>query len=153
MEALLAGRVDAAVIYTPNEPVQLAAKGFAVDTLGTADYLPLVGNGLITNETAAREQPDLARKMARAVLRGMQAALADPAAAYVTSQAYVAGLAQADESVQRAVLAASMELWKAPRLGYSEAASWQNMQEILLKMGLLKAPLNLAQAFSNVYLP
>lgn len=153
VEALMSGRVDAVSIYTPNEPVQLEAKGMPVLTLSAADYLPLVGNGLITNETAAREQPDLARKMARAVLRGMQAALDDPGAAYTTSQAYVAGLAQADEAVQRAVLAASMELWKAPRLGYSEPASWQNMQEILLKMGLLKAPLNLAQAFSNMYLP
>ena len=56
-------------------------------------------------------------------------------------------------NVQRAVLAASMELWKAPRLGVSEAANWTNMQAILLKMGLLKAPLDTAQAFSNAFLP
>jgi len=153
VEALMSGRVDAVSIYTPNEPVQLEAKGMPVLTLSAADYLPLVGNGLITNETAAREHPDLARKMARAVLRGMQAALEDPDAAYTTCQAYVAGLAQADATVQRAVLAASMTLWQAPKLGYSEPSSWQNMQSILLKMGLLKAPLDLAQAFSNSYLP
>ncbi len=153
VEALLAKRVDAVVIYTPNEPVQLAAKGFAVETLSTADYLPLVGNGLISNEQVVREQPELARKMARAMLRGMQTALDDPAAAYALCQAYVEGLAQADQAVQRAVLAASMELWKAPRLGVSEAANWTNMQAILLKMGLLKAPLDTAQAFSNAFLP
>lgn len=153
VEVLMAGRVDAAVIYTPNEPVQLRAKGFAVDTLQTSDYLALVGNGLIANESVLRDQPELARKMARAMLRGMQAALDEPNAAYAICQSYVTGLAQADETVQRQVLAASMELWKAPRLGYSEPASWQNMQQILLKMGLLKAPLNLALAFSNIYLP
>lgn len=153
VEALLAGRVDAVVIYTANEPVQLKARGFAVDTLSVSDYLPMVGNGLITNETILREQPELARKLARAILRGMQAALADPAAAYAISEKYVAGLAQADQSVQQAVLAASMELWKAPRLGASEPASWENMHAILLKMGLLKAPLELTRAFSNAYLP
>lgn len=153
VEALITGRVDAVSIYTPNEPVQLEAKGMPVLTLSVADYLPLVGNGLITNETVLRQQPDLARKMVRAVLRGMQTALDDPAAAFTISQSYVAGLAQADETVQRAVLAASMKLWQAPKLGYSDHTSWQNMQSILLKMGLLKSPLDLARAFSNSYLP
>jgi NitT/TauT family transport system substrate-binding protein len=153
VEALLAGRVDAVVIYTANEPVQLKARGFALDTLSASDYLPMVGNGLITNETTLAQQPELARKLARAVLRGMQAALADPAAAYAISEKYVAGLAQAEKPVQQAVLAASMELWKAPRLGFSEPTSWENMHAILLKMGLLKAPLDLSRAFSNAYLP
>jgi NitT/TauT family transport system substrate-binding protein len=46
-----------------------------------------------------------------------------------------------------------MELWKTSRLGYTDPKAWTNMQDILLKMSLLKQPLDLSKAYSNDYLP
>src|SRR5512146_1780167 len=80
--ALTSGRVQAAEIYTPNEPTQLQAQGFAVDTLRVSDYLQLVGNGLITNEETIQKNPDLVRRVAGAVVKGIQDALANPDQAY-----------------------------------------------------------------------
>ncbi len=152
-EALLAGREDAVVVYVANEPVQLAASGRPADVLRVADYLQLVGNGLITNETMLRDDPVLVRGMVQAILKGIDAAVADPDAAYEISKKYVENLANADQAVQKQVLQASLVFWKSERPGYSDPQAWKNMQDILLEMALLPAPVALEKAFSNDYLP
>ena len=151
--ALIAGREDAVVIYVNNEPLQLQAQGFPVITLRVADYLQLVGNGLITNEATIRQDPELVRRMATALVKGLQAALANPDEAYTICKKNVANLANADETVQKQVLSTSMELWKAPRIGFSQPQAWQNMQDIMVKMGLLKSAQDVSQAYSNSYIP
>ena len=144
---------DAAVIYVANEPVQLEARGYAVDVLRVSDYLPMVGNGLTTSEQMLRDNPERVRKMVRALLRGIEAAAADPDAAFEICKKYVDNLAESDQEIQRRVLAASIELWKSDRPGYSDPQAWENMQAILLEMGLLEAPVDLAAAYTNDYLP
>jgi len=152
VEALGAGAEDAAVIYITNEPVQLRSQGYQVNVFGVDDYLHLVGNGLITNEKTLKENPDLVRRMVRATLMGVQDTINDPAGAFEISKKYVSNLDKS-ETVQRQVLDASIQLWRTPKPGVSDPASWKNMQELLQKMGLLKTPLDLNQAFSNDYLP
>jgi hypothetical protein len=76
--------------------------------------------------------------------------------AFEICKKYVEGLDQlsaADQALQRRILDASIEFWKTDRPGYSDPQAWQNMQELLLGMGLLAEPLQLATAFSNEYLP
>jgi NitT/TauT family transport system substrate-binding protein len=51
------------------------------------------------------------------------------------------------------VLLRSIELWQADRLGYSDPAAWENMQRILLQMGLLEAELDLEAAYDNSFIP
>ncbi len=153
VETLAAGQEDAVVIYVANEPVQLAARGFDVTTLRVSDYLDLVANGLVTNEKTLKENPQLVQRMVRATLRGIEYTIANPDEAYEISKKYVENLDKADEAVQKQVLAASAELWKGDKLGFSEPQAWQNMQDILLQMGLLKAPLDLTQAFTNEFIP
>jgi NitT/TauT family transport system substrate-binding protein len=107
----------------------------------------------MTNEQVIAEQPELARRMARAVLRGLADAIADPEAAYEVSKEYVEGLAEADEAVQKQVLAASIEMWRADRLGYSDPAAWQNMNDILVSSGLMAEPIEVDKAFTNEFVP
>ncbi len=152
VEALLASREDAAVVYAVNEPVQLEAKGLPVRVFLTSDYARLASNGLITNETVIAEQPDLVRRMLQATLRGLQDTLQDPEAAFEISSKYVDGL-QAEGEVQRKVLQRALDFWRAERLGYSDPQAWENMQGVLLEMGLLEAPLDLERAFSNTFVP
>lgn len=153
VEALLADTVQGGVIYVTNEPVQLRSQGIDVDVIRVSDYLELVSNGLITNEQTARDNPDLVRRMVRAVLRGIQDAENDPDGAYTISTKHVEALAQADEKVQKEVLAESIKLWKTDRPGYSNPQAWENMQTVLLNMGLLKQPLDLTEAYRNDLLP
>jgi NitT/TauT family transport system substrate-binding protein len=65
----------------------------------------------------------------------------------------VDNLAQADESVQKSVLARSIKLWGADRLGLSNPQAWTNMNDLLVKMGLLATPLDVSQAFTNEFVP
>jgi NitT/TauT family transport system substrate-binding protein len=151
--ALTAGRDQAVSVYTTNEPVQLRAQGIDLVEFRVADYVQMASNGLITNETTAAGNPALVRGMVAALLHGLSDTIADPDTAYQISLGYVENLAQADELVQKQVLATSIDLWKAERLGESNPAAWENMQSVLLDMDLLLQPLDLTKAFSNDFLP
>jgi NitT/TauT family transport system substrate-binding protein len=153
VESLATGRDQAVSVYTNNEPVQLRAQGYDLTELRVADTIQLASNGLITNEKTISENPDLVRRMVKAFLRGLADTIADPAAAYAISKAYVENLAQLDAVVQKQKLTTSIELWKADRLGYSQPKSWESMQAILLDMGLLSQPLDVSKAYSNDFLP
>jgi NitT/TauT family transport system substrate-binding protein len=153
VEALATDREQAVVIYVANEPVVLKSKGYDVDVLRVGDYLKLVSNGLITNEATLRSSPGLVRRMVKATLRGIQATIDNPDEAYEISKKYVENLAQADTAVQKAVLANSIQLWKADRLGYSDPQAWENMQKVLLDMNLLTRPLDLTKSYTNEYVP
>lgn len=148
VEALLMDQSEAVVVYANNEPVQLQARGEAIDIIYVADFIDMVANGVITNETTRTENPELVRGFVQALLHGLADTLADPAAAYAISQKFVEGL---DESRQN-VLLASLPLWQAETLGWTEATSWEQTQQVLLEMGLLDAPVaDLGAAFTNEF--
>ena len=113
----------------------------------------LVGNGLLTSEKTLSENPELVRAMVRATLRGIADAAADPAGAYEICKKYVENLDKADQAVQRKVLETSIQFWTSERPGYSDPQAWQNMQDILLEMGLIQSPVDLSAAFTNDFLP
>jgi NitT/TauT family transport system substrate-binding protein len=108
---------------------------------------------MITNETTIEEHPDLVRAMVRASLRGLQDVIDDPAAAFEICKEYVEGLDQADQEVQRRVLEESIGFWRSERPGYSDPAAWENMQQVLLAMGSLEAPIDILSAYSNEFIP
>ncbi len=151
--ALAADRDQAVSVYTTNEPVQLKAQGYDLNEIRVADYEQLASNGLITNEKTIAEHPELVRAMVKAFLRGLADTIADPQAAYEISKKYVTDLAKADQATQMEVLTRSIELWKADHLGMSNPQAWQNMHDVLLKMSLLKAPLDVSKAFTNEFVP
>ena len=153
VETLVSDKEQAVVVYTNNEPIQLRSQGYQIDEIRVKDYSHLVSNGLITNETTVAQNPDLIRRMDQAILKGIADTVANPDAAYQTCLKYVDGLAQADQAAQKQVLLTSIEFWKADRLGYSNPTAWQNTEQVLLDMDLLKAPLEVSKAFSNDYLP
>lgn len=153
VEALAADREEAVSVYTANEPVQLQAQGYALNEMRVADYVQLASNGLITNETTIAQNPDLVRGMTQAFMKGLRDTIANPDEAYEISKKYVENLSQADEAVQKQVLARSIEMWKADRLGYSTPDAWSNMNDLLVKMSLLSAPLDVSKAFTNDFVP
>jgi NitT/TauT family transport system substrate-binding protein len=152
VEALVSNQDQAVVVYTTNEPIQLRAMGYQLDEIRVKDYLHMVSNGLITNDTTIAQNPNLVRMMDQVILKGIADTIADPDGAYQACLKYVQGLAQVDQAVQKQVLATSIELWKADKLGYSDPAAWQNTAQVLTDMSLLTKPLDLNQVFSNDFL-
>ncbi len=153
VEALATDQEQAVSVYAANEPVQLRSQGYEINELLVADHVQLASNGLITNEKTIAENPELVKSMVAALVKALEYTIANPDDAYELSKAHVEGLADADEAVQKEVLARSIELWKAERVGLSDMKAWENMQDTLLKMGLLTEPLDLSQAFTNEFVP
>lgn len=149
VEALVAGREDAIAIYANNEPIQLKRQGYEIDVIRVADYVHLASNGLITNETTIANQPELVGRMVKAVLRGISYTLGNPDEAFAICADYIDGLTESDQVVQQEILLASMEFWKAEQVGISDPESWENMQKVLLDMGLITESLDLSQAYTN----
>jgi len=149
VETLLSDQAEAVVVFANNEPIQLENMGEDVNVIQVADYIDLVFNGIVTNEETIDNNPELIERFTRAMLRGLADTLADPDQAYEISKKYVEGL---DDS-RKDVLEASLEMWNAETLGYTEAATWDRTQEILFEMGLLDEPIeNLDAAYSNDFI-
>jgi NitT/TauT family transport system substrate-binding protein len=148
IETLLAGQADAVVGYANNEPVQLAARNEDISILYVSDFIDMVANGIITNETMIAENPALVEGFVRATLRGLADTLANPDEAFAISKQYVEGL---DDS-RRAVLDASLPLWQGEVPGATNAASWEQTQTVLLDANLLDVPItNLPAAYTNEF--
>ena len=111
------GAIDAAVVYINNEPLQIqqrADAGTCGDITGltlfpVADAADMVSNGIVTSEHIIATQPELVRAVVRAFDRGLHDVIANPAAAYLLSRAYVENLPADD-----AFVAALQALAEAP---------------------------------------
>ncbi len=151
VEALATDQEQAVVGYIANEPIQLNARGYEINVIRVADYVQLAANGIVTNETTLRTNPNLVQRFVQAFLKGLSDTIANPDEAYEISKKYVENLDQADTAVQKQVLAASIALWQSPTLGVSDPAAWQNMQNVLIGMGAYKNPLDVNAAFTNQF--
>lgn len=153
--ALTEGQVEAAICYAMNEPVQLEVGGEDIDVIYVADYINLVSNGLITNDETAAQRPELVKGMVRAALRGLAFTLENPDEAFDISREHVPELAgdAATEEVNHAILAKSIEFWKADsdQLGRSVAEDWVASQDIMERMGLLSPGSNVEDMYSNEF--
>lgn len=151
VETITEKQADAAVIYVANEPNILESLGYEVNVMGVADYLRLVGNGLVTNEDTLKKDPELVRAVVGSLIKGIIFAKDYPDEVYEISKKYVENLVNADEKVQKAVLQDSIELWNTEQPGFCDESSWENMQKLLMEMGLLKQEIDLKKTYTNEF--
>jgi NitT/TauT family transport system substrate-binding protein len=153
VDLLASGQQDIVVGYTANEPIQLRARGIPVTEIRVADYVQLASNGILANEQVIKEKPELVRAFVGAFLQGLADTIANPDEAFEMSKSYIPNFADLDATVQRQILLISVEQWKAERLGYSNPQAWENMQNVLLDMGLISQKIDLSKAYTNEFLP
>lgn len=123
-------------IQNPAEAYLLSAK--YVDGLPLPDSL----KALLESEAAAQTT-------------AMQAGITRAAAVQYRADLYTRLSAQFDSTtlLQFQVLLASIDLWDADHLGYTDPASWQVTADMLTQMGLLTTPVDLAAAYTNDFVP
>lgn len=98
------GAVEAAVIYTNNEPLQIQQRADAgncngvksVKVFAVSDSVDLVSNGLVTNEQTITDHADWVTGMVNAFDAGLRTAINNPAQAYLSSLKYVENLPTTD---------------------------------------------------------
>jgi NitT/TauT family transport system substrate-binding protein len=153
VELMAAGQQDVVVGYTANEPIQLRTQGIPVTEIRVADYAQLAANGLLASETVIAENPDLVRAFVGAFMKGLKYSIDNPDEAFMLSETYIPNFSDLDANVQKQVLDTSIEQWKTDRLGYSDPQAWENMQNVLLDMGLISEQQDLSKAFTNEFVP
>jgi NitT/TauT family transport system substrate-binding protein len=150
VDAVRAGRVDAAVGYANNDVLQLArTSGKKVYTLDVTDAYPMVGVGLIG--TGKSLTGDLARKVVRASQRGLKFTVADPARAFKLAQPVFGASGSLD------VLKASVPLMTGPYtqangLGAMNPSAWTKAVAALVKQGKLPAGAKASDYYTNAYI-
>jgi NitT/TauT family transport system substrate-binding protein len=153
VELMAAGQQDIIVGYAANEPVQLRAQGIPVTELRVANYVGLASNGILASEKVIAENPALVRAFVGAFLKGLKYSIENPDEAFALSEPHIPNFSDLDPEVQKKVLEISIEQWKTERLGYSDSQAWENMQEVLLDMGLIAERTDLSRAFTNEFIP
>lgn len=153
VELLAAGQQDVVVGYAANEPIQLRARGIPVTEIRVADYVQLASNGILASEKIISENPGLVRRFVGAFLKGLADTIANPDEAFQLSKSYIPNFVELDADVQKQVLETSIEQWQTERVGYSDPQAWENMQTVLLDMGLITEEMDLSKAFTNEFIP
>lgn len=147
--SLIEDRVDAAICYALNEPIQLAEAGYEINTFYLDQYTNLVSNGLITNDETIKRHPQLVRSVARAFLKGLRDTLDDPDSAFEIARKVIPEMDDATAKLQRAVLQECLAFWGGEKLGASSPESWEESVAFLNKLGLLSVELDPTTLYTN----
>ncbi len=150
-EAVSTNKVDAAIVYIANEPIQLAKQGIETNVFQVSDYIDLVSNGLVTNEKIIKENPDLVRRMVRGSLRGLQYTIGYPDEAFQISRKFIPTMTDADAPTQRAVLEASIAMWRTDQFGLSNSQSWTQSVEFMRATGLVQTEVAVDKLYTNEF--
>lgn len=147
--SLVEGRVDAAICYALNEPVQLRELGYELNTIYMGDYTQLVSAGIVTNDTTIEQDPELVQAITRAFLRGLEETVADPEAAFEIARAAIPEMDDATAKLQRAVLDESVAFWRAERFGHSDPEAWAESVALLRAIGLITTDIDPESLYTN----
>lgn len=147
LDAVRAGRVDAAAGYVNNEVVQLRAAGQRVYTLDTTAAYPMVGVGMITRDQNLKS--DLARRVVRASQRGMKFTIASPSQAFKVAQP-VFGAGGGTLDILKASVPLMSSAYTAQNgLGANNPAAWDKAIAALVKQGHLRAGTKASAFYTN----
>ncbi len=139
LQAVLQGRVDAAVGYVANEPVQMRALGEEPSVIVIADYFNLVSNGLVVAEGMINESPDVVQALVTATMMGIRDALADPEAAFEVVLKVVPETSDPEvRDIQQQVLQESLPFWEADLLVEIDPDEWTKTQDFLQLQGMIE---------------
>lgn len=151
--AVQQGRVDAALDYVVNGPVQLELAGEGVNVIPVSDYIDLPSNGLITNDQTIANNPELVQKMVNAVLAAIRYTLDNPDEAFAISLQAVPEAGGDNEAANRAIFDASLALWRVSdaELGRSSTEAWREATAFMREMGLIDVEVSASDLFTNQF--
>ena len=153
---LLAGKVDALLGYTQDQPVQVELRGYKVNRISLPDYgVNLYSTNIVANETFLSSHPDLVRRFIRASIKGWRYAMAHPDDAVAI---YRSEHPESDAVFNRANFEHLLPLLSNPdedRMGFGaqSAERWSHTQETLFDLGRIQRKTEVAALFTNAFLP
>jgi NitT/TauT family transport system substrate-binding protein len=152
-QSVQAGKVDAAVGFTNNEPIQVKAMGIDIDLLDVASIYNLPSAGIVTNEKMLAEKPEVVRAFLRALIAGMRDTQAEPKGAFDEVLKVVPEAAKTAD-IQQQVLAATIALSGDPaKYGQIDPAAWTRMATFMKETALVKGDPKPEEMYTTKFLP
>lgn len=157
MDQFLGGEIDAASAMTYNEYQVVLESGIKAEDLNVIDMndegVAMLEDNLFANKEWLAENKETAAKFVRASLKGWKDAIADPEAAVDS----VMKLAEEGSTSREHQLTMMTEVAKliqpegfdAAKMGYTDAAAFQQTADIALKFGVIKEASNVNEAYTN----
>lgn len=149
--AISENQVDAAVVYLANEPIQLSEAGMEVNVIEVSEYINLVSNGVVTNETVINEQPELVRALVQGSLRGLAYTIENPDEAFEIARTFIPEMTDEDAPTQKMVLERSIDLWRSSQPGLSSAEAWAESAEFMLAAGMIDEAVDVESLYTNEF--
>jgi len=134
-DGLANGDVELITGFRNNEPLRLDARGITPDLLTVDEIAPLPGPGVIVGDDLLESDPDLVRAFVDATAAAQAAVIDDPELGFAAAEVAVPTIAE-DPEVARAVLDATIELWRGDAFGDGAidlevwAAAFETMQRL-----------------------
>jgi putative hydroxymethylpyrimidine transport system substrate-binding protein len=155
VQPLLTKQIDAVIgTYSVWEKIQIELEGFEVNVIRLQDYgVPdFYESVLLTNEKLIQENPDLIRRFMRAAWKGLDFTMAHPDEALGILLKQNPDLRK--DLAQRS-LVELIPLMKnsVPKVGWQTEAKWQELQDFMMDMGLIKQKTKVSSMFTNEFLP
>jgi len=127
------GKVDAAVGYAMNEPVELRQQGYRVGEFDVYRYANLAGAGIAAGNAVIAKHPAIVQAFVRATLRGMQDTLRNPEQAFADAAAAAPEI-RAQRQVSHAILQRALDFWRpvnGHQLGWIDPQVWNTTARLL----------------------
>jgi NitT/TauT family transport system substrate-binding protein len=152
VDPLLNGDVDALVGWIFNEGVLVQEAGLEANFLLLTDYgIPGYNNLVFTTEQMINDHPDVVEGVVRALVAGIQDVIDNPDQAIDYTLQYNDTLDR-DQQLRR--LQASIPLIQPARtqVGTMDEAVWQDIETIMLDVGLLTESVDVNTVFTSRFL-
>jgi len=146
-------KVDAAVGYAINEPIELKAQGYKVGEIDVYHRVNIAGAGIATSVAEMKRHPATVRAFVRATIHGMRDTIANPAQAFNLSAKQIKGLS-AQRKAQLPVLKRAVTYMRAESghpLGWVDPRVWSTTERALLRYGQIKHAVNPNSYFTNQF--
>lgn len=141
IENLLQGNIDIAVVYSNNEPLQLASLQKKYSILPLSSFVNLTPATLVSNNTFAKKNARLLTGFSLALKKAMQYCASNPeqATALVFKNGFIPQLHEDNQEKALAVLKESITLWGDSSLyGEINQERWTKSRESLQQIGALE---------------
>jgi NitT/TauT family transport system substrate-binding protein len=154
-ESLVQKRIDIAMTYIDNEPVQARALGYPVTVLPVSRYENLVSNGVVTSTSLMNKNPGLVQRFVTATLKGLRYTLQHPNKAFTISmkrQPQITSAAQI--KIQREILTSRLKFQQPVNghpLGWSNPASWKTTITFLRSIGSIKKTVSVNTLYTDIF--
>lgn len=144
-------KVDAQIVYEINEPILLKQKDFNINLIKPRDYgINFYSDAIFTTDEMINNRSEIVSKFMRATTHGWEEAINNQSEAIDFVLKYNNTL---NREHQSEFLKLSVPLIvKDSSFGFSDKDGWKNMQELMLKQGVIKNEVVLDDVFTNKYL-